>query len=147
MNWAFYNIGKNDYKPANGNDGIFIWNPRTWDINNEEFSFDEIVACGTQKVLYPGCPVGLYKIFLGDKSAAWHGDDTEIIYFLPSDSGNSSTRSLWDVTIQGEIFRDNFIEAGNRVSYILPWNFKIQQSSYLQNSGPLFTWGTGAHQP
>ena len=147
LNWAFYNIGKNDYKPVSGNDGIFIWNPRTWDINNEEFSFDEIVTCGTQKVLYPGCPVGLYKIFLGDKSAAWHGDDTEIIYFLPSDSGNSSTRNLWDVTIQGEIFRDNFIEAGNRVSYILPWNFKIQQSSHLQESGPLFTWGTGAHQP
>lgn len=145
LNWAFYNIGKNDYKPASGNDGIFIWNPRTWDINNEEFSFDEIVACGTQKVLYPGCPVGLYKIFLGSKGVYYSEADTEIIYFLPSDysSSNYGTRSLWDVTIQGEIFKDNFIEAGKRVSYILPRNFKIQQSDYLQHSGPLFIWDNG----
>ena len=107
LNWAFYNIGKNDYKPANGNDGIFIWNPRTWDINNEEFSFDEIVACGTQKVLYPGCPVGLYKIFIDPiktkqlrglkKEAADHYFGTaDPIYFLPSDS---ATINLWDVTV------------------------------------------------
>ena len=105
------------------------------------------MTCGTQKVLYPGCPVGLYKIFLDSKSAVWHGDgnDTEIIYFLPSDS--KSTQSLWDVTIQGEIFKDNFIEAGNRVSYILPWNFRIQTEKSLQHSGPEFAWGSGSHKP
>lgn len=148
LNWAFYNIGKNDYKPANGNDGIFIWNPRTWDINNEEFSFDEIVACGTQKVLYPGCPVGLYKIFidpiktkqlreLKKESADYYFGAADPIYFLPSDS---ATANLWDVTVQGEIFADNFIEAGYRESYIMPWIFRIQTSEYLQDSGPYLYW-------
>ena len=54
LTWDYFGIDKNEYKPAVGNydDGIFLWNPRSYNNTDVYFTFEEIVTTGVQKILY-----------------------------------------------------------------------------------------------
>ena len=53
LTWDFYGLDANLYKPgAEYNDGMFLWNPRTYDNKTINFSFEEIITTGKQTVLY-----------------------------------------------------------------------------------------------
>lgn len=53
LTWDFYGLDANLYKPgADYNDGMFLWNPRTYDNKTLNFSFEEIITTGKQTVLY-----------------------------------------------------------------------------------------------
>lgn len=62
LSWDYFGFNRNLYKPAGKSDGIYLWNPRSWDINNIMFSFEELVSCGSQYVIYPDFDPNLYKI-------------------------------------------------------------------------------------
>lgn len=53
LGWDFFGIDNNEFKPEQGyDDGIFIWNPHTYENNDVYFTFEELIQTGTQKVLY-----------------------------------------------------------------------------------------------
>ena len=53
LTFDFYGCNKNLFKPEGSPDGIYIWNPQSWDFDNVRFTFEQIIKLGTQKVLYP----------------------------------------------------------------------------------------------
>ena len=64
LKWDYFGFEKNLYKPAGYPDGIYLWNPRTWEPDGDiKFSFYELVRCGTQKVLYPCIDPNVYKLW------------------------------------------------------------------------------------
>lgn len=62
LSWDYFGFKRNLFKPAGSGDGIYLWNPRSWDIDNVMFSFEELVRCGSQYVIYPDFDPTLYKI-------------------------------------------------------------------------------------
>ena len=62
LTWDYFGFKRNLYKPTGKSDGIYLWNPRSWDIDNVSFSFEELVSCGAQYVIYPDFDPNLYKI-------------------------------------------------------------------------------------
>ena len=64
LKWDYFGFEKNLYKPAGYPDGIYLWNPRTWESDGDiKFSFYELVRCGTQRVLYPCIDPNIYKLW------------------------------------------------------------------------------------
>ena len=63
LTWDYFGFEKNLYKPTGYPDGLYLWNPRSWDDQNVKFTFEELLTCGTQYVLYPCFEPELYKIF------------------------------------------------------------------------------------
>ena len=53
LGWDFFGIDNNEFKPAQGyDDGIFVWNPHSYENNDVYFTFEELIQTGSQKVLY-----------------------------------------------------------------------------------------------
>lgn len=53
LNWEFFGIDKNAYKPeGNYQDGLVLWNPRTYDNNKIIFTFEELITTGKQEIIY-----------------------------------------------------------------------------------------------
>lgn len=54
LNWDFFGVSKNAHKPTVGNydDGVWLWNPRSWDNKDIYFTFEELVSTGSQTILY-----------------------------------------------------------------------------------------------
>jgi hypothetical protein len=61
LTWDYFGFDKNLYRPAGYADGIYLWNPRSWDMVNVKFSFEEMIRTGSQYVLYPAITPYIYK--------------------------------------------------------------------------------------
>ena len=67
LTWDYFGFDKNLYRPDGSPEGIYLWNPRTWENNGDiHFTFQELVRMGTQYVLYPCVQPDIYKIFVED---------------------------------------------------------------------------------
>lgn len=64
LNWDYFGFDRNAFKPTGYYDGIYLWNPRTWDKDNIKFTFDELIRCGTQYVIYPCFKPDMFKIWI-----------------------------------------------------------------------------------
>ena len=62
LTWEYFGFERNLFKPNGYFDGIYLWNPRSWDRGDVHFNFRELVRTGSQIVLYPGIPVNMFKI-------------------------------------------------------------------------------------
>ena len=62
LTWDYFGFERNLFKPDGYFDGIYLWNPRSWDRGDVHFNFRELVRTGSQIVLYPGIPINMYKI-------------------------------------------------------------------------------------
>lgn len=63
LTFDYYGCSKNLFKPEGYPDGIYIWNPQSWDSENVRFAFEQIIALGTQKVLYPSIEPLAFKSY------------------------------------------------------------------------------------
>ena len=63
LTWGYFGFERNLFKPEGYYDGIYLWNPRSWDHGEVHFSFYELIRTGTQYVLYSSIPIDLYKIY------------------------------------------------------------------------------------
>jgi hypothetical protein len=63
LTWDYFGFDRNLFKPAGYLDGIYLWNPRSWDHGDIHFTFRELVRVGSQTVLYPTIPTNQYKIY------------------------------------------------------------------------------------
>ena len=54
LDWEFFGIDKNAYKPTTGNyeDGLVLWNPRTYDNNKIIFTFEELITTVKKEIIY-----------------------------------------------------------------------------------------------
>ena len=65
LTWDYFGFDNNLYKPAGYFDGIYLWNPRTWNTNSDiHFSFQDLIQCGSQYVVYPCFDPTMYKLFI-----------------------------------------------------------------------------------
>ena len=63
LTWDYFGFERNLFRPEGYFDGIYLWNPRTWDRGDVHFTFRELIRVGTQYVLYPTIPMNMYKIY------------------------------------------------------------------------------------
>jgi hypothetical protein len=63
LTWDYFGFDKNLYKPLGFGDGVYLWNPRPWNKDNIKFTFNELVRCGTQYVVYPPFDPNTYKLW------------------------------------------------------------------------------------
>ena len=99
LNWDYFGFKRNLYKPAGSGDGIYLWNPRSWDIDNVMFSFEELVRCGSQYVIYPDFDPTLYKItvcgnYLGAFSSKYYLMAPPISLALIDNNMNEATADI-----------------------------------------------------
>ena len=64
LDWDYFGFERNLYRPTGYGEGIYLWNPRSWDKDNIKFSFEELIRCGTQYVVYPIFDPDTYKIWV-----------------------------------------------------------------------------------
>ena len=64
LTWDYFGFDNNRYRPDGYGEGIYLWNPRSWDKDNVKFSFEELIRCGTQYVVYPIFDPDTYKIWI-----------------------------------------------------------------------------------
>lgn len=65
LTWDYFGFEKNLFRPNGSPEGIYLWNPRSWQPNGDiRFTFKELVRVGTQYVLYPCIQPDLYKIWV-----------------------------------------------------------------------------------
>ena len=65
LTWDYFGFDKNLYRPDGSPEGIYLWNPRTWENEGDiHFTFQELVRMGTQYVLYPCVQPDIYKILV-----------------------------------------------------------------------------------
>ena len=62
LTWDYFGFERNLFKPDGYFDGIYLWNPRSWDHGDVHFNFRELVRTGSQTVLYPAIPINMFKI-------------------------------------------------------------------------------------
>lgn len=96
LTWDFYNLNRNLYKPDYSyTDGIMLWNPHTYDNETLNFSFEELITTGSQKILYVPAVDTEYKAIF---NRGWYKLPTDIsdFYFIPTDA-NPGT---WDIEIK-----------------------------------------------
>lgn len=63
LTWDYFGFDKNLYRPAGYPDGVYLWNPRSWDTSGDIlFSFEELIRTGSQYVLYAPFYPNTYKI-------------------------------------------------------------------------------------
>ena len=62
LTWQYFGFERNLFKPNGYYDGIYLWNPRSWDHGDICFTFRELIRTGSQTVVYSSIPTKLFKI-------------------------------------------------------------------------------------
>jgi hypothetical protein len=109
LSWDFYNINRNLFKPEGSPDGIYLWNPRTWDTHNEKFTFTEIIGVGTQKVLYPNIDIGKFKVIKTENYVEQTSDRVDLFpvqKFYIQESDIPEAQFIYDINIEAETGAD-----------------------------------------
>jgi hypothetical protein len=137
LTWDYFGFDKNLYQPAGYSDGIYLWNPRSWENEGDiHFTFKELVRMGTQYVLYPFISPNTYKIFI-DNNLIEQITDLNHYYYNPGISVNLSTptsnyfrhkdfypeQAVFDINFEGEMMDNETtrIISGDYASSFTPY--------------------------
>jgi hypothetical protein len=126
LTWDYFGFDKNLYRPEGSPEGIYLWNPRSWQPNGDiHFTFNELVRLGTQYVLYPCIQPDLYKIWvLANATHRYKFSNTGWKYYsnpgirsvnlrTPAVSvfrdyiGDDDAEKVVDINFEGELIFDN----------------------------------------
>jgi len=124
LTWDYFGFDKNLYKPLGFGDGIYLWNPRPWNKDNIQFTFNELVRCGTQYVVYPPFDPNTYKLwnqpnYLGVYYTVYHTEGSNEIRYIKNrgisinmagtydyfEPGEYSEHKIYDIYTSGEMTR------------------------------------------
>lgn len=97
LTWDYFGIDKNLYKPeiGNYNDGIWVWNPRTYENSDIYFTFEELVTTGYQEILY----LPTYNAY----KAKYHvGRTTLPVNIVDFDCAPKVGTGLWDIEFKNQ---------------------------------------------
>ena len=130
LTWGYFGFDKNLFKPEGYADGIYLWNPRSWQPNGDiHFTFNELVRLGTQYVLYPCIQPDLYKIWvLANKTHNYKFSNANKFYANPGIRNvilgvpsckyfrdhidDDITEKTVDINYEGELIFDNSYGGG-----------------------------------
>lgn len=119
LTWDYFGFDRNAYKPVGYPDGLYLWNPRSWDNKNVKFTFEELLSCGTQYVLYPCFEPELYKIFTARNSLGLtlNASRTSSTVYNPGiplnralmlrENEENYVESNYGMSIEGEVINSN----------------------------------------
>lgn len=129
LTWGYFGFDKNLFRPEGYSDGIYLWNPRSWQPNGDiHFTFNELVRLGTQYVLYPCIQPDLYKIWVKANTTHEYEFSNSHTYYMnpgirnvnlgtPSATsfrdyiGDDAAEKVVDINYEGELVFDT---AGGR---------------------------------
>lgn len=107
LTWDYFGFDKNLYRPTGYGDGIYLWNPRSWDSEKVKFTFEEMIRTGSQYVLYPAITPYVYKSYNKSYVAQVPLYDTTTLFLMnrysnPYDDDYITNNTKWDVYYEGE---------------------------------------------
>lgn len=150
LTWDYFGFDRNLYRPDGYGEGIYLWNPRSWDKDNIKFSFEELIRCGTQYVVYPIFDPDTYKIwvqrnYLGRyytsvyiapytqertySTTYWMNPGIKFDLSAPGEDKRLHKADHYDIYVAGE-WRNDLIEP-NGENYNVSYNLMVG-GAYLQ---------------
>ena len=130
LTWDYFGFDKNLYKPDGYSDGIYLWNPRSWNSDGDiRFTFYELVRCGTQKVVYPCINPNQYKIWTYPNSVNRYKYSNSTYYgFNPGIPVDFSTENVnqWSYVLENDKYERS-------IDIYTEW--EIPPAKYLRGQG------------
>ena len=99
LTWDYFGFERNLFRPEGYFDGIYLWNPRTWDRGDVRFTFRELIRVGTQYVLYPTIPINMYKIYNSKSKTSLPTDINDFQLNVLSYPNNTTPSDFYDINI------------------------------------------------
>ena len=106
LTWDYFGISANKYKPTTGNynDGMFLWNPRSYD-DNVAFTFEEIVTTGKQEIIY----LPTYTDYKAEFNANWVNLPVNIKdFYIATDPVLAP--GMWDIEFKYQPFDGKYFK-------------------------------------
>jgi hypothetical protein len=109
LTWDYFGFDRNLYRPSGYGEGIYLWNPRSWDVETVRFTFEEMIRTGSQYVLYPAITPYVYKSnnISGYVANVPLYDSTTLFmmnkYKNPYDTDYIVNNTKWDIHYEGEL--------------------------------------------
>lgn len=129
LTWDFYGLNRNLYKPDSSyNDGIFMWNPRTYENKEVTFNFEELITTGKQEILYTE---SLDTDWKADFGRGWISLPIGVkdFYFIPV----NEKPGLWDIEIKWQNLPYEFKYSWDNGANA--YNYYAEQRAYNNNIG------------
>mgnify|MGYP003301450694 CR=1 FL=1 len=105
LTWDYFGFDRNLYRPSGYGEGIYLWNPRSWNVETVRFTFEEMIRTGSQYVLYPAIAPYVYKSNGYIENVPLYDDTTLFLmnrYSNPYDEDYITNNTKWDVHYEGE---------------------------------------------
>lgn len=109
LGWDYFGFDRNLYRPSGYGEGIYLWNPRSWNVDTVKFTFEEMIRTGSQYVLYPAITPYVYKSnnISGSVNDVPLYDSTTVFlmnrYSNPFTEDEIINNTKWDVHYEGEL--------------------------------------------
>lgn len=109
LTWDYFGFDRNLYRPSGYAEGIYLWNPRSWDVETVRFTFEEMIRTGSQYVLYPAIAPYVYK---SNNKGSVEGvrlyDDAHTLFLMnrysnPYKEDYITNTTKWDIHYEGEL--------------------------------------------
>lgn len=102
VDWDFFGLGRNQFKPDNITRGYFVANSRTWDLNRDGVTFREMITIATQEVYYPPCDLGLFRHWNSNANSMQYWTNFPSIgkwYITKNDPNAKMSDYRWDISV------------------------------------------------
>ena len=128
MTWEYFGFERNLFKPDGYFDGIYLWNPRSWDRGDVHFNFRELVRTGSQIVLYPAIPVNMFKLANAKNSVSLplksaNGEDPSFSLNLRKYPEGEQLNNFYDLDIVFDPSTSRFYRPSSSFTYIPEFGF------------------------
>ena len=116
LTWGYFGFERNLFKPEGYYDGIYLWNPRTWDRGDVHFTFRELIRVGTQYVLYPTIPMNAYKIYNNTNTVSLSSGISSFLLNI-KEHPETTINDFYDLNIVFDPHTAPSYNIGGRLSY------------------------------
>ena len=116
LTWDYFGFERNLFKPEGYFDGIYMWNPRSWDRGDIHFTFQELIRVGTQYVLYPTVPMNMYKLFNKKNAVSLTGVEKFQLNNISYPEG-TTPNDFYDINIVFDPYTATTYKIGGQTSF------------------------------
>lgn len=99
LTWDYFGFDRDLFRPDGYPNGIYLWNPRSWEKDNPSFSFEELIRTGSQFVVYPCFAPDTYKL--------WNSKNAIASYVIRYASGARPTTYVYNPPLYIDISTPN----------------------------------------
>lgn len=132
LTWDYFGFEKNLFRPEGYPDGLYLWNPRSWDHGEVYFNFGELVRTGSQTVLYPSVPLNQFKI--ASSSAITLGTSLGIQPNLKAYAEDDTVENQYDI----DYVFDPSVASSYKMAYNFSYTRGFNQGSIYYDNGAIY---------